>query len=79
MKIRGKKLKMIEQALQYAVLYAKTEAETAEFAQILLDVQSTIIEEVKENKRIEALKSLKDCPFTYCDSTPKCEGKCRYR
>ena len=22
--------------------------------------------------------SLENCPFNYCDSNPKCEGKCRY-
>ncbi len=22
--------------------------------------------------------SLEGCPFNYCDSNPKCEGKCRY-
>lgn len=22
--------------------------------------------------------SLEGCPFNYCDSSPKCEGKCRY-
>jgi hypothetical protein len=22
--------------------------------------------------------SLDSCPFNYCDSNPKCEGKCRY-
>lgn len=78
MKIEKSKLQTIEQALQIAVMYAKTESYTAEFALLLLDVQSAIIQEAEQDKRIEALKSLEGCPFHYCDSNPKCDGKCIY-
>ncbi len=78
MEFKKSKLELVKNALQYAVLNAKTESETAEFALVLLDVQSAIIREAEKEKRIEVLRSLDKCPFNYCDSNPKCEGKCRY-
>lgn len=29
-------------------------------------------------KKENVATSLQGCPFNYCDSNPKCEGKCRY-
>lgn len=78
MELKKSKLETVKNALQYAVIYAKTEVEEAEFALLLLDVQSAIIHEQEQEKRIEELKSLDGCVFHYCDSNPKCEGKCRY-
>lgn len=78
MEFKKSKLQTIEQALQIAVMYAKTESYTAEFALLLLDVQLAIVREAEQEKRIEALRSLDGCPFVYCDDNPKCEGKCHY-
>ena len=78
MEFKKSKLETIKNALQYAVLNAKTESETAEFALLLSDVQSAIVQELEKEKTIETLKSLEGCPFVYCDSNPKCDGKCKY-
>ena len=78
METKKQKLELVKNALQYAVLNARTESETAEFALLLLDVQSAIVREAEQEKHVETLKSLDKCPFHYCDSNPKCEGKCRY-
>jgi hypothetical protein len=78
MVIKKHKLEMVKNALQYGVLYAKTESEEAEFALLLIEVQKTIEEEKDQEIRIGKLKSLDGCPFHYCDSNPKCENKCRY-
>jgi hypothetical protein len=63
--------------LQYAVISAKTESETAEFGLLLLEVQSGIESEKEWEKRKKEMSSLDGCPFCYCDSVPKCESKCR--
>lgn len=78
MKLEKHKLETVKNALQYAVMSAKTESETAEYALLLLDVQTAIVEEKERDIRLEKLKSLEGCVFHYCDSNPKCEGKCRY-
>lgn len=33
----------------------------------------------KSENTVPVPKSLDGCPFMYCDSNPKCEGKCRYK
>lgn len=78
MDIKKSKLETVKNALQYAVLNARTEAEEAEFALLLIEVQTTIVEEDELEKRIAPFRSLPNCPFVYCDSSPKCEGKCRH-
>jgi len=78
MKFEKSKLETIKNALQYAVISARTEAETAEFGILLLEVQSGIESEKEWEKRKKEMSSLKGCPFHYCDSIPKCEGRCRY-
>jgi len=75
MNLTRSQLLTAQQALGYAVMYAKTEYETAEFALLKLDIDSSIIRQ-DEAKRIYG--SLDGCPFVYCDSTAKCEGKCHY-
>ena len=45
MEIRKHKLKIVREALQYAVMYAKTEGETAEFVLTLMDVELAIADE----------------------------------
>jgi len=77
MRLTWGQLLTAQQALGYAVMYAKTEHETAEFALLKLDIESEIIR-AKEYKEKNDLHERKDCPFKYCDSNPKCEGKCRY-
>ena len=76
MDIKGKNLEIVKNALQYAVLNAKTEQETAEFALLLTDVQGEIY---KTKKDAMVFGSLENCPFKYCDKNPKCEGTCRYK
>ena len=78
MKFEKSKLETIKNALQYAVISAKTESETAEFGLLLLEVQSGIESEKELEKRKKEMSSLDGCPFCYCDSVPKCESKCRY-
>ena len=78
MKFEKSKLETIKNALQYAVISAKTESETAEFGLLLLEVQSGIESEKEWEKRKKEMSSLDCCPFRYCDSVPKCESKCRY-
>lgn len=68
-------LKMLEQALGYAVIYAKTEEETAEFAMLKVKV-STAIETEKQLAIKKELHSKMNCPFQYCSQKPKCEGTC---
>lgn len=77
MDLSKRQLLTAQQALGYAVMYAKTEHETAEFALLKLDIDGMLIrQEAAEQKEKEQEKM--GCPFKYCDSNPKCEGKCRY-
>ena len=77
MELSFSQLLIAQQALGYAVMYAKTEHETAEFALLRLDIDEAIIRE-KANREKQKEHDNKGCPFKYCDSNPKCEGKCRY-
>jgi hypothetical protein len=77
MELTKSQLITLQQALGYAVIYAKTEHETAEFALLKLDVDSAIIS-LKTLEKHKAEHEKMGCPFKYCDSNPKCEGKCRY-
>lgn len=77
MNLSKRQLLTAQQALGYAVMYAKTERETAEFALLKLDIDGALIcKEVAEQREKEQEKMR--CPFKYCDNKPKCEGKCRY-
>ena len=77
MELNWSRLLIAQQALGYAVMYAKTEHETAEFALLKLDIDEAIIrQKVYSEQQSEHDKM--GCPFKYCDSSPKCEGKCRY-
>ena len=78
MKFEKSKLETIKNALQYAVISAKTESETAEFGLLLLEVQSGIESEKEWEKRKKEMSSLDGCPFCYFYSVQKCESKCRY-
>lgn len=77
MDLSKRQLLTAQQALGYAVMYAKTEHETAEFALLKLDIDGALIRQEAEEKRKAEHEKL-GCPFHYCDSSPKCEGKCRY-
>lgn len=77
MELTWSQLLLTQQALGYAVMYAKTEHETAEFALLKIDIDEAIIrKKYADEKKAEHDKM--GCPFNYCDSNPKCEGKCRY-
>lgn len=78
MKLTKRQLLTAQQAFGYAIMYAKTESETANFALLKLDIDSALITiEADEQRKIEHDK--KECPFHYCDSNPPCKVKCRYK
>lgn len=77
MKLTDRQLLTIQQALGYAVMYAKTEQETAEFALLKLDIDSIFITRKTESERREKHNEM-GCPFYYCDSNPPCKDKCHY-
>lgn len=58
MEFKKTKLETIKNALQYAVVNAKTEQETAEFAFLLLDVETAIVQEAEQDKRIEKINKI---------------------
>lgn len=68
-------LKMLYQALGYAVVNAHTESETAEFTMLQLKVNSAILKEEEAAKRKERHDKM-NCVFKYCSQNPKCEGTC---
>jgi hypothetical protein len=68
-------LNVLDQALGYAVIYAKTEEETAEFAMLKVKV-STAIETEKELAMKKELHSKMNCPYQYCSQNPKCKETC---
>ncbi len=77
MELSNHELNQLGQALSYAVMYAKTEAETAEFAMLKVTVEG----EIAKRAGFAKIKSEHDkmgCPFHYCDSNPPCVGKCHY-
>lgn len=71
-------LHQLGQALSYAIINAKTESETAEFAMLKVKIEGEIVRHRELKNYIDTIKSLEVCPFKYCDSNPKCTGKCRY-
>jgi hypothetical protein len=77
MDLSKRQLLTAQQALGYAVMYAKTEHETAEFALLKLDIDGMLIRQDAAEQREKEQEKM-GCPFKYCDSNPKCEGKCRY-
>lgn len=78
MEFNKSKLETIKSALMYAVMYAKTEQETAEFSIMLVDVEGKIAEEAETEARVKQYESLPGCVFKYCGYQPKCEGKCTH-
>lgn len=82
MEFNKRKLDIIIQALGYGTMFAKTEAETAEFALLKLEIEKTIlVDGIPSSQVVTGLPSstsLDGCPFHYCDKNPKCEIKCRY-
>lgn len=77
MELTWSQLLTAQQAIGYAVMYAKTEHETNEFALLKLDIDEAIIRQKVYYEKQEEHNKM-SCPFNYCDSNPKCEGKCRY-
>ena len=62
MELKGRNLLIAQQALGYAVMYAKTESETAEFALLKLDIDGALVrEEAEKQKKIEHAKT--GCPI----------------
>jgi len=53
MEFKKSKLKTVRNALKIAVMYAKTECYIAEFKELLIDVESEIIKESKQDKTIK--------------------------
>ena len=75
MKLTKRQLITAQQAFGYAVMYAKTESETAEFALLKMDIEKELI----KSEQLEAQQAEHDtmgCVFNYCSQNPKCEGKC---
>jgi hypothetical protein len=77
MKLSNHEVKALGQALSYAIVYAKTESETAEFALLKVKVEGEIVRR-EQVAQAEAEHEKMNCPFRYCDSNPKCEKHCRY-
>jgi hypothetical protein len=77
MNLSKSKLLTLSQALGYAVMYAKTESQTAEFVLLKSDIDGVIIRQNEEEHRKKE-HDKKSCPFKYCDRNPKCEETCRY-
>jgi len=77
MELTWSQLLLSQQALGYAVMYAKTEHETAEFALLKIDIDEAIIRKKYADEKQKEHDKM-GCPFKYCDSNPPCEGKCRY-
>lgn len=68
-------LKMLYQALGYAVVNAHTESETAEFSMLQLKVHNEIMKQ-EQLKIQKAAHDKMNCVFKYCSKNPKCEGTC---
>lgn len=77
MQFSKSKLKTIRDAVQYAVMYAKTESETAEFALLLPEIETAIVQEQQKEERLEKLKPLEGCVFKYCAYNPRCVNVCQ--
>ena len=77
MELSKRQLLSLQQALGYAVVYAKTEQETAEFALLKLDIDVAIIR-MKASEERKAEHGKMGCPFHYCDSKPPCKDKCHH-
>lgn len=77
MNLSDHEIKQLGQALSYAVVNAKTEQETAEFAMLKVKVESEITRRKLKKEQLDA-HSFLGCPFKYCDQEVKCVGKCKY-
>lgn len=53
MELKKHRLKIVRDALSYAVMFARTEGETAEFALTLMDVETAIMEEQEEEQKLK--------------------------
>lgn len=77
MKLTKRQLLTAQQAVGYAVVYAKTESETAEFALLKVDIDSALIR-LEESEKRQSEHNKKGCPFHYCDNNPPCNKQCKY-
>lgn len=77
MNLSNHEIKELGQALSYAVMYAKTEEETAEFSMLKVKVEGEIVRR-EENAKRKAEHDKMGCPFHYCDSNPPCKDKCHH-
>jgi hypothetical protein len=75
MELSNHELTQLGQALSYAVVNAKTESETAEFAMLKVKVEGEIVNREERAKK-QAEHDKMGCVFMYCAQTPKCVGKC---
>jgi hypothetical protein len=71
MKLTKRQLQIAQQAVGYAVMYAQTESETAEFALLKLDIDSALIRIDAGLLEPEPTKNLNAVPYQTC---PLCLG-----
>lgn len=76
MNLSKEKILKIQQAIGYAIIHAKTESETSEFALLKLDIDKILII-IETQEKIEIRNKMK-CLYNECQVNPKCENICRY-
>ena len=76
MEIKKAKLKLVKDALEYAIANCRSESKDAEFAFLYADVVVAIEKETKEDAYVKTLESLPGCVFKYCSQNPKCVDRC---
>jgi len=76
MEIKNEKLKLVKEALEYAIANSRSESKDAEFSFMYADVVVAIEEEKIQDAYIKTLESLEGCVFKYCSQNPKCVVKC---
>lgn len=75
MEIKKSNLKLVKEALEYAVANCRSESKDAEFMLLYVDVVGAIEREKQQDEYVESVKSLPGCVFHYCGYRPKCEGE----
>ncbi|RZJ33737.1 MAG: hypothetical protein EOO51_12660 [Flavobacterium sp.] len=78
MEFKNEKLKLVKDAIEYAIANCRSESKDAEFAFLYADVVVAIEKETKQDAYVKTLESLPGCVFKFCGQNPKCEGKCVY-
>lgn len=73
------RLDVIRKAVNYAILNTKDLEEKNLFAELLIDVEAGIESYKLWDKKKLEMEAHKGCPFSYCDSKPRCEESCRHK